>query len=78
MEINYGKGTTKYGPGVEIKLTGNELVTAINAYLLSHDVYIHGSRTITVNGKSCKKAEIYVDPNGSVFANGQSFSGGGS
>ena len=31
MEIKYGKGTTEFGPGVEIALTGDEVAVAIDA-----------------------------------------------
>lgn len=36
MEVKYGKGKTQYGPGVSIDLTGDEVVTAIDAYLVAH------------------------------------------
>lgn len=31
MNIGFGKGMTKYGPGVAIELTGDEVATAIFA-----------------------------------------------
>ena len=67
MKIDYGKGPTEYGPGASIKLTGAEVATAIDAYLVAHGVHVDGPRTITVNGGLCKKGEIYVDPSGFVI-----------
>jgi hypothetical protein len=62
MEINYGPGTTKFGPGVEIKLTGEDVAVAILAYLAAHQVWVEGPRTVTVNGELCRVGEVYVDP----------------
>ena len=67
MKIKYGKGTTQYGPGVQINLTGDEVAIAIYAYLTANNVHISGAATIRVNGKLCKKGEIYVDPSGYVI-----------
>lgn len=75
MEIKYGDGTTKYGPGVSIELTGDEVAIAISAYLVSHGVYISGPRTVTVNGALCEAGEVYVDPSGFVVANGERLDG---
>jgi hypothetical protein len=50
MNINHGKGTTEFGPGVEITLTGDEVAIAIDAWLVAHGVYVSGPRTIRVNG----------------------------
>jgi hypothetical protein len=33
-----------------IYLDGNEIATAIDAYLVSQRIYVHGPRTITANG----------------------------
>ena len=77
MKIKFGKGKTEYGTGVEINLTGNEVATAIDAYLTAHDINVFGARTITVNGKLCKSGQIYVDPSGEVVANGIRYSGRG-
>lgn len=66
MKITHGNGTTKYGPGVSIELSGDEVATAISAYLTSHGVSIQGPRTITVNGNLCHKGYVYVDPSGFV------------
>jgi len=71
MKIKHGKGTTEYGPGVDIKLTGEELAIAVELYLFAHDVHIRGARTITVNGELCKKARIYVDPSGYAMHKGK-------
>ncbi len=75
MKIKKGKGTTEYGCGIDIKLTGSEVATAIYAYLAAHNIHIDGAATITVNGKLCEKGNIYVDPSGNVVANGEGFSG---
>lgn len=77
MKIKYGKGKTKYGPGVQIDLTGNEVAIAIDAYLVAHDVNVSGARTITVNGELIKKGGIYVDPSGFVVTDGVEISGRG-
>lgn len=70
MKVKKGKGTTKYGPGVEIKLSGCEVATAIDAYLVAHGIHVSGPRTITVNGELCEKGSVYVDPSGSVIHEG--------
>ncbi len=77
MKINYGIGTTHYGPGISIDLTGDEVVTAIEQYLKSMNVVIDGPRTIKVNNESCKKGQVYVDPSGSVTFGTQIFNGSG-
>jgi hypothetical protein len=77
MEIKYGEGKTKYGPGVSIELTGNEVATAIDAWLVAHGVHVSGPRTITVNGELCQTGHIYVDPSGFVIADGEKFVGRG-
>lgn len=77
MDIKFGKGKTEYGPGVQINLTGNEVATAIYAYLMAHNVVIDGAATITVNGELCEKGEMYVDPSGRVIANGVGWNGRG-
>lgn len=53
MKIKHGKGKTEYGPSVMIKLTGDEVATAIDAYLTAHDVNVAGPRTVTLNGELC-------------------------
>ena len=77
MKVTYGDGKTEYGPGVAIDLTGDEVARAIDAYLVAHQVYVDGPRTITINGKLCKRAQVYVDPSGFVVADGKKFSGRG-
>ena len=77
MDIDYGKGTTEFGPGVEINLTGDEVATAIDAYLVAHNIYVSGPRTITVDGELIKSGRVYVDPTGFVIYNGEKISGRG-
>lgn len=76
MKIKKGKGTTEYGKGVEIKLTGDEVATAIDAYLVARGVSVSGPRTITVNGELCEEGEIYIDPSGfCIDKKGKKFDG---
>lgn len=77
MEVKLGRGPTEFGPGVSIKLTGDEVATAIDAWLVAHGVHVRGPRTITVNGEICEIGEVYVDPSGDVFAHGEKWSGRG-
>ena len=77
MEVRHGDGPTKYGPGVLVSLSGDEVATAIDAYLVAHGIIVRGPRTITVNGELCEAAEVYVDPEGFVIAGGVEFSGRG-
>ena len=77
MKVEYGNGTTKYGPGVEINLSGAEVATAINAYLAARNIYISGPRTITVNGFMCAFGRVYVDPSGFVIRKGEKIDGRG-
>jgi hypothetical protein len=77
MKIKYGAGKTKYGPGVSITLDGNEVATAIDAYLVAHDINVCGPRTITVNGELCQDGHVYVDPSGFVITKGKKVSGRG-
>lgn len=77
MKIQHGAGKTEYGPGVSIKLTGDEVATAIDAWLVAQRVYVSGPRTITVNGDLCKTGEVYVDPSGFAIVNGEKVSGRG-
>lgn len=77
MNIQFGKGKTEYGTGVEINLSGHEVAIAISAYLVAHGIFVDGPRTITVNGELCKEGEIYVDPSGSVVADGERWAGRG-
>jgi len=66
MKIKRGRGTPKYGPGVSIQLSGDEVATAIDMWLVAKGVEVSGPRTVTVNGELCKFGEIYVDPSGYV------------
>ena len=79
MKIEYGKGQTKYGPGVEITLTGDELATAIDAYLVAHGIIVRCPSTISIDGEICRDCNsfIYVDPSGFVVTNGTKYSGSG-
>jgi len=77
MKVKHGKGTTKYGPGVQIDLSGNEVATAIDAYLVAKGVVVRGPRTIRVNGELCETGEIYVDPSGFVIRKGKKIDGRG-
>jgi hypothetical protein len=77
MKVGYGNGMTEYGPGVLIELDGNELATAIDAYLVAHGVAVNGPRTILVNGKLCDNTQIYVDPSGRVSYDGEDYPGCG-
>jgi hypothetical protein len=77
MEVVYGEGKTKFGPGVSIELTGDEVATAIDAWLVAHGVHVNGPRTVTVNGALCSDGRVYVDPSGLVVAEGKRFSGRG-
>lgn len=77
MEIYFGNGNTGYGTGIQIDLTGEEVVRAIYTYLSAHNVHIQGAATVTVNGDLCKEGGIYVDPSGFVVNNGKRWSGRG-
>jgi hypothetical protein len=75
--VKRGLGKTEYGPGVTIELSGDEVATAIDAFLVAHQIYVSGPRTITVNDDLCRDGEVYVDPSGFVISDGQKFSGRG-
>lgn len=77
MEIDFGKGQAENGPGVSIKLTGDEVALAIDAWLVAHDVHVAGPRTVTVNGALCKVGEVKVDPSGRVHNSEQTWNGCG-
>jgi hypothetical protein len=77
MQVGYGSGSTHYGPGVSIDLTGDEVAMAIDAYLVAHGIRVSGPRTITVNGELCEAGRVYVDPSGFVIADGEKLSGRG-
>jgi hypothetical protein len=77
MKVQYGNGTTKYGLGVEVLLTGDEVAVAIDAYLTAHQIYVSGPRTITVNGELCGSGRVYVDPSGFAMHEGKRLTGRG-
>jgi len=77
MRIRFGEGKTQHGPGISIDLGGEEIVTAIFAYLVAHDIYIDGPRTVKINDELCKYGHIYVDPAGFIVKNGEKISGRG-
>ncbi len=77
MKIKHSKKNTEYGTGIEINLSADEVAMAIDAWVTSQNVEISGSRTVTVNGSSCKNARIFVDPSGYVVHNGIKISGTG-
>lgn len=61
-----------------IGLTGDEVATAIDAWLVAHGVVVSGPRTITVNGEQCHLGKVYVDPSGFVITpEGNKLSGRG-
>lgn len=74
MKIKYGKGPTKFGPGIDIFLTSEEVATAIMTYLTIRDVHISGPRTIKINDELCRVGYIYVDPSGFVICNAKDIS----
>ena len=76
MKIKKGKGTSEYGKGVNIVLSGDELALAINSWLHAKGVYTSGPVTTRVNdGEQCFGATVYVDPSGSVIKNGTRYLG---
>lgn len=77
MKVRHGNGKTEYGPGVDILLTGEEVATAISAYLVARGVYVSGPRTIMVNDGLCKFGRVYVDPSGAVVRKGKRLTGRG-
>ena len=70
MQVRPGTGTTDYGAGVDVFLTGDEVASAIAAYVAARGVIVTGPRTITVNGGLCGHGRVYVDPCGYVIADG--------
>lgn len=77
MKVKMGSGKTEFGPGVEVTLTGSEVATAIDAFLVAHGIHVSGPRTITVNGELCSTGRIYVDPSGFVISDGEKYDGRG-
>ena len=79
MRVRYGNGKTEYGPGVSVRLNGDDVARAIDAYLVAHGIHVSGPRTVTVNGELCKRGEVYCDPEGFVISSdGTKFNGDGS
>ena len=77
MMIRHGEDHTGFGPGVVVELSGDEIATAIDAWLVAHGIHVDGPRTVTVNGALCKHGQVYVDPSGFVISAGVKFSGRG-
>lgn len=77
MNIEFGRGTTECGPGIQINLDADEVAIAIHAWLVAHGVYVSGPRTVRVNEELIECGEIYVDPSGSVIYEGRRFTGHG-
>ena len=77
MEVEFGRGKSKNGPGIEIKLKSDEVINAINCYLTAHNTYVGGPRIITMNGGPIKKCSIHVDTSGHVISDGKQFLGNG-
>jgi len=77
MDIYFGNGKTKYGPGIQIDLKGDEVALAIYSYLTAHNVHVNGAATITVNGEPIEHGSIYVDPSGFVISKGEKWDGRG-
>ncbi len=77
MEVKYGAGMTQFGSGVSIILTGDEVATAIDEYLVARGVHVIGPRTVIVNNALCRHGHVYVDPSGDVIADGIRYSGRG-
>jgi len=77
MKVDYGDGETKYGRGVEITLSADEVATAIDAYLVAHRVYTSGPRTIRAGESLLGPHTVYVDPSGFVIFEDRKFSGRG-
>lgn len=75
MQVKRGEGKTLYGSGIAIDFTADEIATAIDAYLVAHNVIVSGPRTITINGRLIKDGLMYVDPSGSVINNDEKISG---
>lgn len=77
MKICHGKGTTIYGPGVSIHLSGDEVALAIEAFLVAHGIYVSGPRTTSVNDALCDHGHVYVDPSGFVIYKDEKIDGKG-
>jgi hypothetical protein len=76
-KVKIGNGKTEFGPGVEVALTGDEVATAIDAFLVAHGIHVSGPRTIRVNGGWCVAGSVYVDPSGFVISSRKKYDGRG-
>ena len=74
MKIMFGEGE---GPEVIVELTGDEVATAIHAWLLAHSVSLDGARITTVNGQRCKTGKVYIYPPGHAIDDGVQCAGRG-
>lgn len=74
MKIQLEPGAMK-SPAVSIQLTGDEVATAIDAWLVAHGVHVSGPRTVFVNNELCTSGEVYVDPSGFVIKGGKKYAG---
>jgi hypothetical protein len=54
-----------------IYLDGDEIATAIDAYLVSQRIYVHGPRTITANGTILRNVKGKVMVEGKLIVNGK-------
>jgi len=81
MNVQHGNSTLSTGPGVTICLSGEEVATAIEAYLVAHNIVADGFRTVSINGNFCGPdrgtCTIHVAPAGFVITNGVKFTGSG-
>jgi hypothetical protein len=77
MHLEFGEKDHGYGPGVYIRLSGDEVAIAIDAYLVAHGYYVSGARTIRVNGELCERGQVYIDPSGNVIHDGKRWTGRG-
>lgn len=77
MLVRYGDGKTKFGTGVSIELSGDEVATAIYAWLVANKVHLDGPRTVYINNELCTSGEVYIDPCGFVIKDGNRFNGRG-
>lgn len=62
-------------PGVHVHLSGDEVATAIDAYLVARGLHVVGPRTVLVNGKLCQSGLVWVDSAGCVIRNGEKIKG---
>lgn len=81
MHVQFGQGSTEYGPGVDIVLDENEVASAILAYLVAHEIYVRGPLTVITQqgqpkpGTQVLPIRVYVDPSGCVVAGGKRYNG---